>query len=81
MSFLGQKDWSDLHTLAVCVLGLLLEEAESMAALQGSGLLQQLLAHVRESELTDVKKQSVSGVKSFFIIITNCVLYAAQDLG
>lgn len=60
MSFIGQKDWSDLHTLAVSVLGLLLEEADNMAALQGSGLLQQLLAHIRESELTNVKKQSVS---------------------
>ncbi len=60
VSFLGQKDWSDLHTLAVCVLGLIMEDADSMAALQGSGLLMQLLTHIRESTVIEVKKQSVS---------------------
>ncbi|XP_064385237.1 armadillo repeat-containing protein 3-like [Halichondria panicea] len=58
VSFLGQKDWSDLHTLAVCVLGLIMEDADSMAALQGSGLLMQLLTHIRESTVIEVKKQS-----------------------
>lgn len=60
VSFIGQKEWSDLHTLAVCVLGLVLEDAESMTALQGSDLLQQLLSHIRESSVSEVKKQSVS---------------------
>ena len=68
VSFLGQKDWSDLHTQAVSVLALILEDTDSMAALQGSDLLQQLLTHIRESSVTEVKKQAVSAGS-----ITHCV--------
>lgn len=68
VSFLGKKEWSDLHTLAVSVLALILEEADSMVALQGSDMMQKLLTHIRESTVNEVKKQSVSLKKNKFSI-------------
>ena len=55
VSFLGNKDFADLHVLAVSVLSLCLEDAESMVALQSSDCLQQLLQHIRDSSDPEMK--------------------------
>lgn len=76
VSFLGKREWSDLHTLAVSVLALILEEADSMAALQSSDLLQQLLTHIRQSTVNEAKKQSVSDLQPLFGLgLWRCVFY------
>lgn len=58
VSFLGNKDCSDLHVLAVSVLSLCLDDAESMVALQSSGCLQQLLQHITSSTSPDMKRHA-----------------------
>ena len=58
VSFLGNNDYSDLHVLAVSVLSLCLNDAESMVALQSSGCLQQLLQHITSATTPDMKKHA-----------------------
>lgn len=58
VSFLGNKDCSDLHVLALSVLSLCLDDAESMVALQSSGCLQQLLQHITSSTSPDMKQHA-----------------------
>ena len=58
MTFLGNKDCSDLHVLAVSVLSLCLDDAESMVALQSSGCLQQLLQHITNSSSPEMKRHA-----------------------
>ena len=68
MAFLGDKKCSDLHVLAVEVLGLCLETSASMTLLQSSGNLQQLLAHIADSTDPLMKKNA-----------TNTLARAAKD--
>ena len=67
--FLGNKDCSDLHVLAVSVLSLCLEDAQSMVALQSSDCLQQLLQHIADSSSPDMKCQAA---KALAKAATNC---------
>ena len=62
VSFLGNKDYSDLHVLGVSVLSLCLEDAQSMVALQSSGCLQQLLTHISESNSPDMKRHAANAL-------------------
>ena len=62
VTFLGNKDCSDLHVLAMSVLSLCLDDAESMVALQSSGYLQQLLQHITESNSPDMKKHAAKAL-------------------
>lgn len=72
VSFLGNKEYADLHVLGVSVLSLCLEDAESMVALQGSGCLQQLLQHITESNSADMKRHAA---KALATAATNCESY------
>ena len=69
VSFLGNKDCSDLHVLCVSVLSLCLEDAESMVALQSSDCLQQLLQNITGSSSADMKSQAA---KALAKTATNC---------
>lgn len=64
VALLGDKDCTDLHVLAVEVLGLCLEDTDSMSILQGSGCLQQLLCHITESTNQQMKKHTTNTLAS-----------------
>ena len=58
VEFLGDKKSTDLHVLGVEVLGLCLYAADSMTILHSSGLLQQLLTYITDSNDPNMKKQA-----------------------
>ena len=64
IGFLGSKECADLHVLAVEVLGYCLADANSMIVLQGSGCLQQLLSHIKESSDPIMKKNATNTLAS-----------------
>ena len=53
------QEYSSLHTQAVQALALCLEDTANMAAIQSSGCLKQLLIHVAESTVPDMKRNAV----------------------
>ena len=59
VSLLGEESYADIHVLAVEVLGLCLGDTDSMSILQGSGCLQQLLAHITDSSSQLMKKAAI----------------------
>jgi hypothetical protein len=64
VALLGEKECTDLHVLAVEVLGLCLGDTDSMSILQGSGCLQQLLVHIADSPNQQMKKYTTSTLAS-----------------
>lgn len=72
VALLGEESYADLHVLAVEVLGMCLGDTDSMSVLQGSGCLQQLLAHITDSSSQLMKKHAIITLAS---AASDCELY------